>query len=59
MSIPITNDNVAESPEAFISQLTGFTPSDAAVVLNPNVTVIQIIDDDRKYIVRAMQIIEM
>ena len=48
VSIPITNDNVAESTEAFISQLTGFTPSDAAVMLNPDVAAIQIIDDDSK-----------
>ena len=48
MSIPITNDNVAESPETFISRLTGFTPSDAAVTLDPDEAVIQIIDDDRK-----------
>ena len=41
MSIPITDDNVAESPEAFFSRLTGFT-----VVVNPDVAVIQIIDDD-------------
>ena len=48
MSIPITNDNVAESTERFISRLTGFTPSDAAVTLNPDEAVITIIDDDRK-----------
>ena len=49
VSIPITNDNVAESTETFISQLTGFTPSDAAVVLSPDVAAIHINDDDRKY----------
>ena len=48
VSIPITDDNVVESTEAFISQLTGFTPSDAAVTLNPDVEVIQINDEDRK-----------
>ena len=48
VSIPITNDNVAESTEAFISRLTGFTPSDAAVVLSPDVAAIQIFDDDSK-----------
>ena len=48
MSIPIIDENVAESTETFISQLTGFTPSDAAVVLSPDVAAIQIIDDDSK-----------
>ena len=49
VSIPITDDNVFEPKETFTSQLTGFTPSDAAVVLHPDVAVIQIIDDDCKY----------
>ena len=48
VSIPIIDDNVVESTEAFISQLTGLIPSDAAVILSPNEAVIQIIDNDRK-----------
>ena len=48
VSIPITDDNVFERKETFISQLTGFTPSDAAVTFDPNVAVIEITDDDRK-----------
>ena len=48
VSIPITNDNVTESPEALISRLTGLIPNDTSVVLNPDEAVIQIIDDDRK-----------
>ena len=44
VSIPITIYNVFET----FLRLTGFIPSDAAVVLHPDVAVIQIIDDDRK-----------
>ena len=50
ISIPIIDDNVLEPDEQFTVMLvrTETTPSSATIV-NPNPTIVQIIDNDRKW----------
>ena len=48
VSIPITDDDVVESPERFISQIRGVTTTGVDVSLRPSEAMIEIIDDDSK-----------